>query len=83
MSDSGDVPAPTPPFRTLTTLGGPLAGAVGAALMAAAGWEADASLAVFVTVWVVVWWIFVTLLPALQISSRTVAFWFNITRALN
>jgi sodium-dependent dicarboxylate transporter 2/3/5 len=43
--------------RTLLLLAGPLAGAIGAAIMLQTGWATDAVWTVFVTVWVVVWWI--------------------------
>lgn len=44
--------------RLLLLLAGPLAGAIGAAFMIQSGWSADAVTAVFVTAWVIVWWIF-------------------------
>ena len=78
--------APTPLTRTLALAAGPIAGLLAGLAMSAAGWPADAAIAVGIATLVVIWWVFepipipatsllpLALMPALGVlPQRTVA----------
>ena len=44
-------------WARLALVAGPLAGLLGAWVMTQGGWPEDASYAVLITLWVVVWWV--------------------------